>query len=245
MKVTRIWLGIASLSILSGQELPKSAPTAPPDAWATKTFQVRYVDPDQLRRIFSGQSYVMEADRNLGVLTVHGPSTFLKEVEETVKRFDVAPPLPANIQITVYLLAVSEQASSFGSLPPELAAIEKELKTASGSLRLADCQMVRIRAGQPVEAMGSTPSSPAAVTLSRIRLESASVHSDPKGDAISLDGLRVWLNIPPTQDSPRVEAKSNADVAADVDVTQNQAVIVAKTGIDKPLVVIVRATVLR
>jgi len=187
----------------------------------------------------------MEADRNLGILTVHGPSTFLKEVEETVKRFDVAPPLPANIQITVYLLAVSEQASSFGSLPPELAAIEKELKTASGSLRLADCQMVRIRAGQPVEAMGSTPSSPAAVTLSRIRLESASVHSDPKGDAISLDGLRVWLNIPPTQDSPRVEAKSNADVAADVDVTQNQAVIVAKTGIDKPLVVIVRATVLR
>ena len=96
-----------------------------------------------------------------------------------------------------------------------------------------------------MEAMGSAPSSPAAVTLSRIRLESASVHSDPKGDVISLDGLRVWLNIPPTPDAPRVEAKSKAGVAADVDVTQNQAVIVAKTGIDKPLVVIVRATVLR
>ena len=115
MKVIRIWLGIASLSILSGQELPKSAPTGPPNAWATKTFQVRYVDPDQLRRIFSGQSYVMEADRNLGVLTVHGPSVFLKEVEETVKRFDVAPPLPANIQIT----GVSASCSGASIFPRE------------------------------------------------------------------------------------------------------------------------------
>ena len=196
--------------------------------------------------MFSGQSHVMEADRDLKVLTVHGPSAFLKEVEETVKRFDILPPLPANIQITIYLLAVAEQASSSGTLPPELAAIGKELKAASGSqaLRLADCQMVRVRAGQPAEAMGPGTSSLAAVTLLRIRLESASVHPDPKGDMISLDGLRVWLNIPPTPETPRVESKSNGDVAADIDVAQNQAVIVAKTGIDKPLVVLVRASVI-
>jgi hypothetical protein len=247
MRVIPICLVIVPLSILSAQEPSKPVPTASPDAWGTKSIQVKYVDPEQLRRIFSGQSYVMEADRDLKVLTVHGPSAFLKEVEEAVKRFDIAPPVPANIQITVYLLAVAEQASSSGTLPAELAAVAKELKAAAGSqaLRLADCQMVRVRAGQPAEAMGSTASSPTAATLSRIQLDSASVNPDPKGDVISLDGLRVWLNVPPTPETPHVESKSNGDVAANIDLVQNQAVVVAKTGIDKPLVVIVRASVIR
>ena len=240
MNVIRAWCGIASVSILAAQVPSKSIQAASPDAWGAKTIQVKYADPEQLRRLFSGQSYVMEADRALKVLTVHGPPAFLKEVEETVKRFDIAPPLPANIQITVYLLAVAEQASPSGTLPPELAALAKELKAASGSptLRMADSQMIRVRAGQPAETMGSAPSSPTAATLSRIRLESAFVNSDPKGDVISLDGLHVWLNVPP---SP--ESKGNGDVAADIDVMQNQAAIVAKTGIDKPLVVVVRASV--
>jgi hypothetical protein len=247
MRMIRIWLVIVPLSILSAQEPSKPAQAVSPEAWGTKSIQVKYVDPEQLRRIFSGQSYVMEADRDLKVLTVHGPSAFLKEVEETVKRFDIAPPVPANIQITVYLLAVAEQASSSGTLPAELAAVAKELKTAGGSqaLRLADCQMVRVRAGQSAEAMGSTASPPTAATLSRIQLDSASVNPDPKGDVISLDGLRVWLNVPPTPETPHVESKSNGDVAANIDLVQNQAVVVSKTGIDKPLVVIVRASVVR
>src|SRR5690242_14300283 len=245
MKVIHLWLGVASLSILSAQDLSKPAQAAPPDACGTKTIQVKYVDPEQLRRMFSGQSYVMEADRDLKALTVHGPPAFLKEVEDTVKRLDIAPPLPANIQLTVYLLAVAEQASSSGVLPPELAALTKDLKAASGpqELKLADSQMVRVRAGWPAEAMGSSTSPPTAATLSRIQLGSASVHPDPKGNVISLDGLRVWLNVPSTPEAPRAESKSNGDVVADIDVAENQAAVVAKTGIDKPLVVIVRASV--
>jgi hypothetical protein len=240
MKQILIWLGFASLSILSAQEASKPAPS---DAWATKTIQVKYVDPEQLREMFSGQSYVMEADRALGVLTVHGPPAFLKEVEDTAKRFDVAPPLPANIEISVYLLATAAQASPSGALPPELAAIGKELKAAGGSvaLKLADYQMIRVRAGQPAEALGPAPASPTVATLVRIRLDSASLSPDPKGDVISLNGLRVWLNVPSPGDTSQPQAKGSADVTADIDVRQNQAVIVAKAGIDKPLVVIVRA----
>jgi hypothetical protein len=104
--------------------------------------------------------------------------------------------------------------------------------------------MVRIRAGQPAEAMCSTISPPAAATLSRIQLGSASVHPDPKGNVISLDGLRVWLNVPPGPEKPRADSKRNGDVAADIDVAESQAVVIAKTGIDKPLVVIVRASVI-
>ena len=106
--------------------------------------------------------------------------------------------------------------------------------------------MIRVRAGQPAEAMGfltSPTSPPTAATLSRIQLGSASVHPDPKGNVISLDGLRVWLNVPPGPATPRTEPKSNGDMVTDIDVAENQAVVVAKTGIDKPLVVVVRASV--
>jgi hypothetical protein len=104
--------------------------------------------------------------------------------------------------------------------------------------------MVRVRAGWPAEAMGSTTSPPTTATLSRIQLGSASVHPDPKGNVISLDGLRVWLNVPSGPEALRAESKSSGDVLADIDVAENQAVVVAKTGIDKPLVVIVRASVI-
>ena len=43
---------------------------------------------------------------------------------------------------------------------------------------------------------------PAADTLFRKQLGSASVHPDPKGNVISLDGLRVWLNVPPGPATP-------------------------------------------
>jgi hypothetical protein len=55
--------------------------------------------------------------------------------------------------------------------------------------------------------------------------------------------LRVWLNVPSTGDTSQPQAKGSADVTADIDVRQNEAVIVAKAGIDKPLVVVVRAGV--
>ena len=47
----------------------------------------------------------MEANRELKVLTAHGSPAFLKEVEDTIKRLDVPPPLPGDTEITVYLLA--------------------------------------------------------------------------------------------------------------------------------------------
>jgi len=241
MKGALVLLAFGLLPILSAQTTNKAVNVVPSDEWGTKTFDVKYVDPEQLRAMFSERSFVMEANQDLKLLTAHGSAAFLKEVEETVKRVDVAPPLPADIQITVYLATVAAQAPSAGVLPRELLAIGKEL-TAAGSqaLRLADSQMLRVRAGQPGEAAGSADSQDAA-KLSRIRLQSASISPGPKGDTISINGLRVWLNIPSVTELNR--SKMDADVSADIDVAQNQAAIVSKTGINQPVVVIVRADV--
>jgi hypothetical protein len=244
--INKIFLSVA-LSLWTPVFAQKTPTAAPSDAWGTKIIQLKYADPQELREIFSGQSYVMDANRDLKLLTAHGPAAFLKEVEDTVKRFDVAPPLPVNVQITVYLLAAAEQASSPGTLPPELSALSKELKAVGGSqpIRLADCQMVRMRADEPGEATGFAPPSPLTASLSRVRIESAYINPT-KGDLISLDGLRVWLNVPPNP-SPDISRpqplKRDWDISANIDVVQNQAVIVTQTGIEKPLFIIVRANI--
>ncbi len=251
-RIALLALGLAARWVLGAQDA--KAPSSPPppaaaqptasEAWTTKTFDLKYVDPEQIRGVFSGQSHVMEANRELKLLTARGSAAFLKEVEDTIKRLDVPPPLPPNTQITVYLIAAVPQAPTGVSLPPELKALEKELPA-----KLADMQMLRVRAGQSAETTaGSEPPAAPAVSLVRVRVDSSSVNQGPKGDVVSINGLRVWINIPPTDpaSSPTAKTpKTEPDVAADLDLNPNEAAIIAKIGVDKPLAVVVRVSVVR
>jgi hypothetical protein len=241
-------LGLASLSATYAQD-PK--PTNPPPgaapadvvAWITKTFDVKYIDPEEVRRVFASQSYVMDANRELKVLTARGSAAFLKEVEDTIKRLDVAPPSPANTEITVYLLAAAVQAPTGKALPAELSALAKALPA-----KLADVQMFRVRVGQPGEATSAAAEGATAVTLTRIRVDSTAINPGPKGDIVSVNGLKVWINIPAdpsaTAGAPKV-AKNDPDLTADIDVTPNEAVVVARVGLEKPLAVVVRVGVVK
>ena len=228
------------------QETAKSGKAVPSEEWGTKAFEVKYVDPERLRQIFSGRSFVMEADRDLKLLTAHGSPAFLREVEETVKRFDVVPPVPANIQVTIYLLTAAAQSPLGSPLPIELALIGKELiANGSQALRLADSQMIRLREGQAGEA-ADLIKSPETSKLSRIRIQSASlIPSGKTGGAISLNGLSIWLDIIPDALGTIPSAvRTDADVSANIDVEQDNPVIVSKAGVNKPLVIVLRAAVI-
>jgi hypothetical protein len=235
-------LGLASLSAIYGQD-PK--PASPPSdaAWITKTFDVKYIDPEEVRSVFASQSHVMEANRDLKLLTAHGTPAFLKDVEDTVKRLDVAPPPPLDTEITVYLMAGAVQAPTGKALPPELSGLAKELPA-----KLADMQMFRVRAGQPGEATSTPAEGATAVTLTRIRVDSTAVNPGPKGDVVSVNGLKVWINIPADPAATASAAKNpknDPDVSADIDVAPNEGVVVAKVGVDKPLAVVVRVVVVK
>jgi hypothetical protein len=186
----------------------------------------------------------MEADRDLKVLIVRGSPAFLKEVEDTVKRFDVPPPTPANIQISVYLLTTAAQAPTGVGIPPELTALGKQLSTTgSPALRLAASQILRVREGEPGEA-ADLVTTPDSSKLSRIKIQSASVVPSAKAGAISISGLSVWLNILATApQTANTSVKPDADISANIDIEQNQPVILSKAGGDKPVVVIVKAAV--
>jgi hypothetical protein len=225
------------------QETAKPARGAAAGDWGTKTFDVKYADPEQLREMFADRSFVMEANRDLKVLIAHGPAAFLKEVEDTVKRFDVPPPPPANLEITVYLVTPAAQAPSGIALPPQLAAIGKEF----GEDKLADSQMLRVREGLGGETTGVANTANSARLL-RVRLQSASLLAGPKTQSISLNGLQVWLDVPAatgaaTIDTSHSQLNTAPDVTADVDVDENKAAVVAKVGGEKPIGIAVRTIV--
>lgn len=237
-------LFLAAVFVLTAQAPANPGNSAPagPEAWTTKSFDLKYVDPEQVRSVFSSQSYVMQANRDLKILTARGPASFLKEVEDTIKRLDVPPPIPPNTQITIYLLAAAPQAGAGTALPAELKALEKELPP-----KVADLQMLRVRAGQSAETTSAEPAAAPAVSLSRVRVDSSSVNPGAKGDVVSLNGLKVWIHIPPADPAaPAAKTpKTEPDVSADLDLTPNEAAVVAKIGVDKPLAVVVRVSVVR
>jgi hypothetical protein len=227
---------------LFGQSNSGTTQSSSPDGWSTKTIQLKYIDPGDLRDVFSGRSYVMQVNRELKVLTVSGPPEFLKEVEETGKRLDVAPAGPGNIEITVYLLATTGPAAATQTLPAELQTITKTLDSAAASsLHLVDSETLRVREGKAGEVSFGEAASPGA-SLASISIQGVSITPGAKGDLVSLNGLRCKINKAGGQAG---QASSGGEVTANIDLVQNQAALVARAGAEKPLVVIARATVSR
>jgi hypothetical protein len=242
----RVALALAAASLVCAQDAKAPPNSIPPatasETWTTKTFEVKYIDPEQIRNVFSGQSYVMEANRDLKLLTASGSATFLKEVEDTIKRLDIPPPTPPDIDLTVYLLAAAAQAPAGAALPAELKALAKELPA-----KMADMQMFRVRAGQAGETTSAEAAAAPAVSLLRVKVDSTALNPGAKGDVVSLNGLKIWVNIPPADPAaiPLKPARNDPDVSADIDLAPNEAVVVAKIGVGKPIALVVRVGVAR
>ena len=200
------------LSILVLVFLPAFASDAPAEK-STRTFLLKYVDADQIRRLFSNYSYPMTANRDFNVLTVTAPAGFQTKVEEAIKEYDLQPVPARNIELTVYAVTGADAAAP---VPKELQAIEKQF-TAGGvykGVRLTDTQVIRVRPGQPGES-GS------------IRLRAAWVSAGDKNRVISFDGLKVNFK--------------TATLSTDIDIPEGQAVVIGKAGTDGLLVAVAKA----
>ena len=236
MKPVFVFVGMALLSALNGQ-------SAAPGGWGSQTIQLKYVEAEQLRRVFSGQSYVMQVDYQQNSLTVRGPRAFVTDVEETAKKLDVAPPVPKNIEITIYLVGVVVPVVPAVELPAELTALVKEIKATMGvqTFRVVDSQVIRVRSGTSGNATSLGPQPDGLAAFSSFRFQSAM--SIP-GNAVGLNGLQLGLNVPakPTATPPQLGAEIG--IAADIDLADNKPTIIRKAGTEKPLIVIVRAKVI-
>jgi hypothetical protein len=203
----------------------------------SKTFQLKYIDAEMVRRIYSGQAFLLQVDRDSNLLTARGSTAFLNDVEASVKRFDVPPAIPRNVQITVYVLGLTAKSPGGSKLPPDIESANPDFKLYS----LIDTETLRVRSGQPGDARNLEPASDKLAGIARVRFRSVAILEAQGKNALGFEGLQIDLNIP----GARATAKPGSDSAinTDLDIPEKQAVVVGKAGQDKPLIVLVRGEI--
>jgi hypothetical protein len=95
--------------------------------WETKIFQIKYVDPNELRQVLSMfRSNVSYSGGNLRVLSVRAPKEIMPAIDDTIKRLDV--PMPRkDAELTIFVLLASDQPNTT-ALPASLQPVLTQLK---------------------------------------------------------------------------------------------------------------------
>jgi hypothetical protein len=220
----------------------------------SKIFQIKHADVDKLAEVLRIFGHV-KADRDLRVIAVQVPPGVLPTVEETVRRLDMPPPTPQNVELTVHLLVASNQDGDSGSVPPDLDPVVKQLKVTFPfkSFRTLDTLVVRSRDKQNGVVKGlarfdANAPQPSSYTFS---YRAASILSDEKGHSIRIDQLRLMAGIQvrnqPEGSSTGSYQTIEAGFNTDIDVREGQRVVVGKAaigGTDNALILVITAKVL-
>jgi hypothetical protein len=222
---------------------------------AQKVFQIKHANVDKLAEVLRIFGHV-RADRDLGVVAVQVAPGVLPTVEDTVKRLDVPPPIPQNVELTVYLLLASDQEASASPVPADLEGVVKQLKTtfALKSFRTLDTFVVRSREKgngvvKGLARLDADAPQPSTFTFS---YRAASILSDERGRLIRIDGLKLDADIlvkTQEQGGPSAVSYQNVDAGfnTDIDVREGQKVVVGKAaigGTNNALILVITAKVL-
>ena len=241
----------ASVRAQEAKEEKKQAAPAEAKGSVTRIFSVKHRDVVSLSELISAFGARIRPSPALGVIAVTGPPEIVEAVGDSIQRLDVAPSPPKNVELTFYIVIALPQASQPTSVPRELEAVTKQLKSVFSyqAFRVLDTMILRCRDGQGAEASGAgpPPTGPAESgqwTTFQVRFRMVSVSSDSAGKVVRLNGLRLGARIPiPTSGGwTWVDTGFNTDI----DVREGQKVVVGKANIDSSnnaMIVVVTAKV--
>jgi|HubBroStandDraft_1064217.scaffolds.fasta_scaffold114704_2 hypothetical protein len=244
--IERILIGLALAGALGAQTSTTiTAPTPPPQVPESphqqRIFTLKYADARHIADVLSVFGYGIKADRDLHVVAVSAPAETMSTVEDAIKRLDVPAAAPRDIDLVVYMVMASEQASAGAGLPPELQPVGDELKKifAYKSFRLLDSILVRTQPNNRAEASG-------VVVLPNytnggerpyhFSVYPSAVTEDAQGRLIRLDQLHLNLNLPGSRE---------AGIQTEITVREGQRVVVGKSnmGTDQSLILVLTAKV--
>jgi len=214
-----------------------------------KVFAIKHAEVNAMGQAIRIFPVEVRENPNLRVIAVSGPPALMPTIEDTIRKLDVPPPTPQNVELTVYLLLGSDQE---GSVASELDAVAKQLKATFGfkGFRTLDTLVVRSRDGRgaSVKGIAQLGSGTAYSSPYHFRYSAARILPDEKGRSIRLDGLAFSASIVTGRHGAGVVTRSDdAGFGADVDVREGQKVIVGKTaveGTNTALMLVITAKVL-
>jgi hypothetical protein len=221
-------------------------------AWAeevTQIIPVKYADLVQLNDLLSVFGLKTTIDRKQGAIGVRGPAETVSAFVAAVKKLDV-PPVHQSVEVMVYMLIASSQASQPNSLPKELEPVVRQLRSVFSykEYSLLETALARSRDGDSVEMNGVLPKlfqqAPEKGNYS-FRMGPINVESDSnqKEHVIRINHLRLGIRVPIVaasfQPGPGASPLVNTQfsfrdvgISTDVDVPEGKKVVVGKANID-------------
>ena len=215
--VVALTTGVSSAQVIVASTMP--APTK----IVTRIFPIKHVEPEAVRDALQVFRYEVTADTKNSTVMVKAPLIAIPDIEDAIKRLDIAPPPSPNIELTIWLL---ESTNKNSQLPASLEPVALQLKkhfTFNG-FRLLDTQTLRMRPGKSAEIGGNVEAGNKGTSQSAIRVEKASLASD--GKSVRLDGLRYTLRNPKNAASDC--QGQDIGFATDLDVEQGQKAVVGQ-----------------
>lgn len=236
--VKNILLGLAAVAALAAQDVAVMSPPAethrPEPPQLRRVFVLKYADPPAVSNALTVFGYSITANRDLHIVAVTAPAEGIAAIEDAIKRLDVPAAAPKDVDLTVYMIVASEQASGDASLPSELQPVANQLKKifAYKSFHVLDSILLRTQPGNRAVASGTLPEGH---TTYSFEVRPSNVTDDPQGRLIRLDNLRLGIN----------GINVNAGIQTEITVREGQRVVVGKSnmGAGGSLILVVTAKV--
>ena len=211
--------------------------------WETKLFQIKYVDPGELRAALSMfRSSISYSGGALRVLSVRAPKEIMPAIEDAIKRLDV--PMPRkDAELTIYVLLASEQPSAV-QLPATLQPVVNQLKNVLSykGYQLVDTLIARGReTNTNVALVGALPIEhapfPGNVTY-RFGARFRVLNPDGKDAVLRLENMQFLLNVP----VDTAGHTTDLQIITDVEIPRGQQVVVGKaTYNDRAFILVMNA----
>jgi hypothetical protein len=193
--------------------------------WETRIFQIKYVEPRNLRQALSMFRASMLEDTTLRVLSVRAPKEIMPAIEDAIRRLDVASPTKT-AELTVYLLMASDQPDTGKTLPAGLQPVVNQLRgvLAYKGFQLVDTLLTRGTDGRDIRLQGTLPDivkidgppGPPPGTPTRYSLlgRFGITNPDGKNPILRISGLQFVLG--------------SVTIGTDVEIPQGQQIVVGK-----------------
>ncbi len=213
MRRISLLLALALVPVFGQQQ---KAETAPKPANAVRVFQLRHGNGDSIVQTLRNVDVRVTFDRRLNVLAVSAPPEAMAGIADVVQKLDQPAPPPKNVEITAYILVASNQAMP-DTVPGELEPVIKQLRATFGlqGFRVADAPILRSRENEMTVIGGTLVFGPA--ENAAYRFEFRPSISGPS--VIRLERMNLYS-----------AQASDLRIAADVDISAGQKVVVGKAG---------------
>lgn len=195
----------------------------------TKVIHVRYARAEALKDVLNNGGASVLANNGLKAVVVRGSASSVAATEQAVKELDVPLPyeLARDVELTVYVIGASPQATPEDKFTAEIAPVIRQLKAVFpyGGYQLLDSMMIRSREGRGSQSDGilrSFSSGQSHPNPYHIRCNLGERNDEGSDRTIRLDGFSFSTRVP------------DADVSIDAnfDIQNEQKVVVGSTNID-------------